>query len=200
MNHLSPAELVDLAEGVLDPSRAAHAARCQPCTIAAQTLRSTLQDAKAAPDLPEPSPLFWTHLSSRIGDAVNAERHSAATIHTSAAWFRRLAPIAASGALIAVVAMGIVSRRPASVPRVDRTVTAPAAIEPEKDADVADMSTSAVWDVLSAAADDLEWEDAHAAGMVVQPGAVDSAVQRLSAAELTELGRLLQTELKRSGD
>ena len=37
-------------------------------------------------------------------------------------------------------------------------------------------------------------------GLVTHPAAVDRAVQRLNQPELEELGRLLQTELKRSGN
>jgi hypothetical protein len=54
--------------------------------------------------------------------------------------------------------------------------------------------------VLTAAAADLELEEAHAAGLSVQPSAIDRAVQRLTADELNELGRLLQSELKRASN
>ena len=48
--------------------------------------------------------------------------------------------------------------------------------------------------------DKLSLEVAHAAGMDIGAGAVDRAVQRMSPDELTELRRLLQSELRRSGD
>ena len=63
-----------------------------------------------------------------------------------------------------------------------------------------DADNAEVWAVLTAAASDVEFEDAHDAGMHVLPAAIEHAVQDLSAAELTELGRLLQSELKRSSN
>jgi hypothetical protein len=54
--------------------------------------------------------------------------------------------------------------------------------------------------VLTPAAADVEWDNAHEPTLAVAPASVDRAVQQLSAAELTELGRLLQTELKRYSD
>ena len=63
-----------------------------------------------------------------------------------------------------------------------------------------DPDNAEVWSVLTAAASTVEFEDAHDVGMHVYPAAIDHAVQGLSAAELAELGRLLQSELKRSSN
>jgi DNA-binding GntR family transcriptional regulator len=65
---------------------------------------------------------------------------------------------------------------------------------------VPDADNAEVWSVLTSAASSVEFEDAHDAGMHVYPAAIDHAVQDLSPAELTELGRLLQAELKRSSN
>ena len=65
---------------------------------------------------------------------------------------------------------------------------------------VPDPDNAEVWAVLTTAASSVEFEAAHDAGMHVHPAAIDHAVQDLSAAELTELGRLLQAELKRSSN
>src|SRR5262249_1710400 len=56
------------------------------------------------------------------------------------------------------------------------------------------------WAVLTAAASDMGVEEADAAGMGAHVGAVDHEVTHLNQAELKELGRLLQSELKHSGD
>jgi len=63
-----------------------------------------------------------------------------------------------------------------------------------------DAQNAEVWDVLTAAASDVGIDDAHAAGLRAHPGAIDGAVQRLNQAELKELGRLLQSEMKRSSN
>ena len=43
-------------------------------------------------------------------------------------------------------------------------------------------------------------DEAHEAGVGVSGSAIDGAVQRMSPEELTELGRLLQSQLRGSGD
>ena len=77
------------------------------------------------------------------------------------------------------------------------SAAAPAPARPET---APDVDEAEVWAVLTAVASDVAIEDAHAVGMRVPAAAIDHAVQDLSAAELTELGRLLQSELKRSSD
>ena len=203
MTHLSDAELVDAAEGTLAPARAAHVERCASCTAAINQLGEALSAAAADRGVPEPSPLFWDHLSARVQDAIAAEpRPSPAPL----AWLgdiRRLAPLAA----VAVIAAALWS--PVSTrwrPRIDAPLpgvsVAPASLSGDRDqpVDAVDPKTSEVWDVLTAAAADLELDAAHDAGMAVQPAAIDRAVQRLNADELNELGRLLQTELRRAGN
>ena len=54
--------------------------------------------------------------------------------------------------------------------------------------------------MLTSAAAETPIEDAHAAGMAVPAGAIDRAVQRMTPEELSELGQLLQSEMRRSGE
>ena len=114
---------------------------------------------------------------------------------------RGLMPLAAAAALIIAVFSGVMLVRgtrgglplapvvanevPGSDARVDGTP---------------DDENAEVWAVLTAAASDVEFEDAHEAGMHVYPAAIDHAVQDLSAAERAELGRLLQSELKHASN
>jgi hypothetical protein len=49
------------------------------------------------------------------------------------------------------------------------------------------------------AAEGLDWEDVHAAGISAGPGAVDGAALDLTADERSELARLLDEEMKRNG-
>jgi hypothetical protein len=71
-SHLTPEELIDSRERQLPPARQAHADTCAVCRAELAHLDEVLLDV-AAVDVPEPSPLFWDHLSTRIRDRVAHE-------------------------------------------------------------------------------------------------------------------------------
>jgi len=211
--HLTESELVDLAEDTLDPRRAAHVEICEGCRAQGSALRVLLRDT-AGVDVPEPSPLFWDHLSARVRESVAAESRPR---RSGWAWpgARGFVPLAAAAAVIVVVMSGVWllrgvrSSELALSSRADR-VAGGASAQPGAPAGgasadlgaptVPDADNSEVWAVLTTAASGVGLEEAHAAGMHVQSAALDHAVLDLSAAELTELGRLLQTEMKRASD
>jgi len=205
MTHLSPAEFVDLVDGTLAASRAAHVESCDDCRTRAGLVRSMLREAQTV-EVPEPSPLFWDHFSDRVRGAVAEERRA----RRAAGWFswssdvtRRFVPVAAAAAFVVVlVVSAVMTRRAAEAPGAlaARNPASPAAhlVAPADDAAL-DAANSEVWDVLTAAAADMQIEDAREAGMTVRPGAIDRAVQKMAPDELNELGRLLQSELKHSG-
>jgi hypothetical protein len=62
-----------------------------------------------------------------------------------------------------------------------------------------DADEDPAWAVVRAAADDLPWEEAHAAGLSARPDAVEGLALELTAEERLELARLLGQELKRNG-
>jgi hypothetical protein len=215
MTHLSESEFVDLVEDPegpggrarLDPRRAAHVETCASCRDQADLLRAMLRQT-AAVDVPEPSPLFWEHLSNRVRAGVTAEAAEAAGAARSG-WhsFRaRLVPLGVAAALFLAVFAGLElipigqheGNRTSLV--ADRTPNPVPAAGPARPAATPDAENAEVWAVLTAAASDVALEDAHAAGMHVYPAAIDHAVQDLSAAERNELGRLLQSELKRASN
>src|SRR5262249_44076197 len=118
--------------------------------------------------------------------------------------------------LLAALAIVLAVLSAALLPRITRSTPGPGGLAPSRtgtdaaalaaDVDLPapvpasiDAKNAEVWAVLTAAAPDRAVEDAHAAGMVTHPGAVDHEVTHLSQAELTELGRLLQTQLKGAG-
>ena len=197
MSHLSASELVDLAEGTLNPRRGSHADACETCRAQAAIVRDTLRLTKGANEVPEPSPLFWDHLSARIHDAV-------ARAPEPSGWRWPVAPmrpiVAACAVAIVVIAAALLTRDARVVtptpPALDGAATA-------TDADVRsdpaiDPAHPEVWAVLTAAAADLQLDAAHDAGMAAAPAAIDTAVHGLTPEELDELGRLLQSALKRS--
>jgi len=148
------------------------------------------------------SPLFWDHFSARVEKAVRTEPRPAPSIW---AWLgaHGLTPLVAVVALLLAAGAGWLARNarvPADTAPVN--VESIASMTPAAGSDVAIVpgDDEAAWAVLSAAAADMQIEDAHAAGMGVHPGAVDRAVVDLSPAERNELGRLLQSELKRSSN
>ena len=202
MKHLSPSEFVDLAEGTLPPARAAHAEGCDACraqgTLVLEALRAT-----AAPEIPEPSPLFWDHFSARVREGVAREEP-----RTAWSWLGGRESLGLAAAIAVVVALVstawlVRTARPALVPApvtLEQAGSTPAS-DPAGDAGASvDPGNAEVWAVLTAAAADMAIEDAGAAGMKPHPAAVDRAVQEMNTAELNELGRLLQSELKRSSN
>lgn len=195
MNHLSPFEVVDLIEGRLDAARAAHADRCEACRRSSDELRELLDGPIAAADVPEPSPLFWDHLSARVRDAVAQEAPPAAGWM---AW--RPAMLITGFAAVTLLAVGSLMLRP--IQDSTRSANPPAVVAADTATgfDTTIDADGEVWEVLSAAAADLELDAAREAGMAVPPAAIDRAVQRLTGEELNELGRLLQSELKRAGN
>jgi len=198
MKHLSPSELVDAVDGAIDGNGASHVESCARCPAAIEELRGVAQRVAVEGEVPEPSPLFWDHLSARVHEGVSGER--VAPVPWWLVSVRPFAPIAAAVVLLVLVSATIVIRREPPSPGVE-VPRETARVEAGMDVDsTIDPANSEVWEVLTAAAADLELDDAHAAGMSVQPAAIDRAVQRMSAEELNELGRLLQSELKRAGN
>ncbi|HEY7170330.1 MAG TPA: hypothetical protein VH417_05750 [Vicinamibacterales bacterium] len=190
-HHLSDAELLDLAEGVADEQSYPHLASCGEC-------RAQLQDARAAltavngVEVPEPSPLFWEHLSARVHDAVAAEQASGN--RPPDRWFpwRIVAPLGAAAAVV-VVAMSVLPRtaRNAPVNPPPATIDAGAGLSDTPIAD--DASLSFVADLAS----DLDWEGAAQAGLATGPGAIDGVLPTLSDSETAELERILTDALAR---
>lgn len=200
--HLSESEFVDLVEDTLDARRMAHVETCAACREQADGLRATVRDT-AAVTTPEPSPLFWGHFQARVHDAVAADTAAGRSVFT---WtgLRGLVPLAAAAALIIAVFSGLLLLRAVRTggPAAPLVVEPPAvrSASDSRPAATPDANNAEVWEVLTTAASGVAFDEAHAAGMHVQPAAIDHAVQDLSAAELTELGRLLQSELKRSSN
>jgi len=71
MTHLTSDELIDAMEGLLPAERQAHLAACDACRRELAELSSVLGEAKRV-SVPEPSPLFWQHFSSRVRTAIAA--------------------------------------------------------------------------------------------------------------------------------
>jgi hypothetical protein len=207
MAHLSSETLIDLVEDTIDPSdrrrAAAHLASCGACREQVDEARRMLSVA-AEIEVPEPSPLFWDHLSARVREAVAVEDVSPAPV-SPASLFARLwaAPrIQVAGVLsaCAVAVLAIVTILPdrAAGPDENR-VASPATSAVVADTDDDAIAAEASLDLLATLADGMSWDDASEAGLTAAPGAVDDAIMGLTAEERIELQRLLQEELARGG-
>jgi hypothetical protein len=199
MSHLSPDDFVDAADGTLRADRAAHLESCVRCREQAATVRSAI-DAARIVEVPEPSPLYWPHLAARVRERIAGE--TIAPAWRTAGWWhvsgiRQLVPVASVAALLAAVVVTELATRDG---RGTASFPAPVSVgAPAAEVGVV-AEDSEAWQMLTSAAAETPIEDAHAAGMAVPAGAIDLAVQRMSPDELNALGKLLQSELRRSGD
>lgn len=183
MNHLTPDELIDAVEGTLDPDRREHLATCELCAREVAGLASVLSEARQV-EMPEPSPLFWDHLSARVRTAVQSESQTGSGW---APWLRWpvLLPI---GALVLIV-MALM----AALPRQGAPVAQEAAASTATDV----VANEDGWILVADLVGEIDWETAGAAGVVVRPGTADQAALELSAQEQKELSRLIKAELER---
>jgi hypothetical protein len=148
--------------------------------------------AIAGADVPEPSPLFWDHFSTRVRDAVAVEppRRTWADLWT---WPRALVP-AAVGIAVVVTAV-IVGSRGAVGP--ERAAPA-AAINAGNNIDALDTPDDASMNFVADLTVNLDWDAASEAGFTAR-GSAEHAVTHLQDAELRELARLIKEEVARSG-
>lgn len=188
MSHLTPEELVDAADGMLPPGRHAHLASCEACRRDVELLAGLLREAAEVP-VPEPSPLFWTHFSARVREAVALE---SAPARGWSAWLRWPALVPLAG--LALVLLALVGTLAQTGVRPDT----PAANVPDTwtAADVPLGRDN--WELVAEALGPLDWDTAGAAGLAVTPGDVDAVLLDLDEDVQRELSRLLLRELARS--
>jgi hypothetical protein len=129
-------------------------------------------------DVPEPSPLFWEHLSQRVRDAVADEPPPPAgwSSRFNFAWTAGV--LGATAAVVLAVVITIHYAAPAG--------RSQAAHGP---ADVAQASDSlhaseddASWAVMGDLASQMDFEEAAAAGLIASPGSAERALGQLSLA------------------
>jgi hypothetical protein len=197
MNHLTEEELVDVADGTLAEERRAHLRGCDNCREQAVSM-GTLLARVAAVQVPEPSPLFWDHLSRRITDAVSApapQRRGwlGSLARPASAWAAGLISLS----LVAALSFSL-NRAPDADPPVP--VSHRTAVEElQAPSDWDDIEADQAWALVRTVAEDVGWDEAHAAGLAVRPGAAEGIAVELSWSEQSELALLIEAELKGSG-
>jgi hypothetical protein len=192
MRHLGPSELVDANDADLPPHRAAHLRDCARCRQAADALQRSILELRSTDHdgVPDPSPLFWTHFSQRVHDAIEREPGQAQVARSRRPWWWALP---AAAALAAIVLLWQ-PRANAPGTRSSATVTVHAPIEESIDLDRDDE-----WALVRLAADGLEWDDALDAGLTAGPGTTERVVLEMSSEEREALARIIAGELERSG-
>jgi hypothetical protein len=196
MTHLSPEQLVDVADGCADERASAHAAACEACRAQVASILEAVRLAGTDP-APDPPPFFWPRLASRIGAAVRRERAPAA-LWQSRAW--RLAPAAAIAALVIAAGFGlrIWNGSPGGGPAAPATRDA-APLQAAGPAAGTDASDDPSWLLVSDLSADVSVEEAEASGALPPPGGVDRALAQLDDAERLELARILREEMAARG-
>ncbi len=189
MNHLTPDELIDAAEDVLDAERHRHLDTCEFCGKEVEVLRALLREA-AGVEIPEPSPLFWDHFSARVRQAVAEERSPAVGWSRWFGW----STLAPAGALAAVLIAMVATVARGPVPAAPDTSVVEASPDAAVDVWLEDEDWAVVADLLGP----VDWDTAGEAGLALVPGDAELAVLSLSEDEQRELSRLLAGEIERS--
>ena len=205
--HLTLEELIDLAEGARAEAAAPHLQSCEVCRHQLAALRATMS-AAAEIVVPEPSPLFWDHLSQRVREAVGGEEAPASRFP---GWGWALGGSWRAWAIAGVAAAVIISiyvTAPRTLPRSSTFSSTPSST-PSSGARSAAAVSSAPLAPFGAAddpslalfADLTEQIDPQAiteTGWSSHVGAVDEVVASLTADERLELQRLFKEELAKS--
>jgi hypothetical protein len=190
-HHLTPDEIVDLAEGVRSEAAAPHLTSCERCRRQLQDVRDAMTAAQSA-DIPEPSPLFWDHFSARVADAIASSRETPRSFLSFNRWNWSRAAVALSVAACVVAAAAVTLRNGHRAP------VQPVAAD--RRGDPAPLADDPLLDLVADLGVDVDWESAAEVGLTTREGTADRAVIQLTDAERAELQRLLEQELKRSGD
>ena len=191
MKHLSPEALLDVAEGTVPRDRYPHLAECGMCRDQLAELQATI--ATVAVDVPEPSPLFWDHLSARVREATAAEPLATEPWWGLRKWMFPLIAAATAAVLFIAISFGSGTTTPATSRPAVVSTSNPSNAEFPAAADDPSL------DLLADLAGDLDWDAAAEAGMTMEVGAAEQALNELTIAERVELQRLLHEAMGGSG-
>ena len=189
MRHLSRDErltIIESADGAAHP----HLRECARCRAEVEAARAVLLEARLA-EVPEPSPLFWDHLSARVSAQIAAV--PLAPRAPGIAW-RVLVPLAIGvAALVLAVAIDRGPVRQGAAPNgpAAAAAAAPAVSAPGTDVD------DAPWSLLGEMAGQFDIDTlSDSLGTSESTGAVD-AVYELNPQERVRLAELLRAETGR---
>jgi hypothetical protein len=198
MEHLSSVEFVDLLDGVRSHASEQHLSGCDRCRREFADLREMMADATST-DVPEPSPLFWEHLSARVQEAVAqgvpAPGEWSGRASLFGGWWVRAAAGIAVSALVIAAAFTLGSR-----PDAPRPLPPPAGAQPDPAAltTFQGLPDDGSFGLVADFGGTLDWDDLREQMAVsAHPGRLDGGVDELDSGERRELERLLKEELAR---
>ncbi|HEX4346932.1 MAG TPA: hypothetical protein VHZ73_05130 [Vicinamibacterales bacterium] len=188
MSHLSPEELIDIADGT--SPEPPHVASCGACRRQLAETRA-MMGVVADVDVPEPSPLFWERFSARVSEAVAAEPAPAARWFTSWRVAAPLAALATAAALI--IAVGVDRRAHTAVPDVPAPVASRTEARAEPRVLLSDDSSDPGLTFVAELASGADIDTSTFTTLDASPA--DRAVDHLSESELQALAALLKSEM-----
>jgi hypothetical protein len=190
--HLSPREIVEFVDGTLAPDRRTHTADCAYCAGEVASLQSFMADIKpeaAHGDVPEPSPLFWHHLSARVREAVDAE-----PVPRRTWWQVAWRPLVSVGALVAVtIAVAVLRPHPAAPVPAGSNIQADAASGLAAE-DLGVTTDDASFDFVVQLAATLPSSDLRQ--MTPRADATSAMISNMTPAERTALARLIKARME----
>jgi predicted anti-sigma-YlaC factor YlaD len=189
MTHLTADQIVEAAEGTVARSVADHLEHCAQCRDHVALMTSVIGDVEGASGVPEPSPLFWDHLSRRVREATDQE-----AVPMAATWWAGLfRPLVAAAAIAGAIAIFVLVRgQYASAPVQNQSMQAVQTVASDAPAD--DVAA----DVMTAVAGDLSFDELRDANLVPSRAVVDQAVSKLNPDQQRELMRLVREEMSGS--
>jgi hypothetical protein len=189
MRHLSREDLVALVDGGAPSAEGEdHLRSCAHCQGEVAALEVTLRRVRDV-EVPEPSPLFWDHLASRVRAAVAREPAPRRAGLTLPGW-RWWAP--ASGLATAVVALVFAMGGPAGSP----VAPAPGAVASQAASTTSDDEAADAWALVIEVAASDDWAEDDDLGL--EPASAESAATALSAEDQAQLVRVLNEALAKS--
>lgn len=194
MPHLSPQQLVDLVEGRHEGDADGHLRACEACRAQLDELRQMLA-LTSADRVPEPSPLFFEHLSGRVAEAVRREPQPGTWWQ---AWAWPWGAVSAVAVVVIAAGLGVLWR-PLPGPSPAAVQEADAASAPITTAESADplAGIDPSWALMEALSDDVVFDEVATSGVIVSPGSADRAMLQLSETERARLLSILREEMTR---
>ncbi|MGE5835753.1 MAG: hypothetical protein ACM4AI_14820 [Acidobacteriota bacterium] len=187
--HLRSQEFIDALDGALPADRLEHLDACESCKTELSCLASLMTDVRGTGDVPDPSPLFWEHLSDRVRQATVAEPVPQPVPWWRASW----RPFLAVAACAVVATLAVIWRMP---PHQRDVAPALASVDSMDDGlSIPDDDPAVAF--MAEAASDLTWEEARGVNLTPRRVAVDTAIERMTAAQRAELVRLIREEQHR---
>ena len=212
MSHVTPEELIEAADGALGPARRRHLEACAECARAVAALEGAMREMRHAGDVPEPSPLFWDHLSERVRAATRGESVPASPGWRDAMW--RPALVGMTAVVVAVLIGrlsapagldGAPEARDIVLSAPERMVAAAAEPSGEPGAGLPNPAAGAAtarqpepagdaWAAVTKLASALDADEVR--DLAAAPISSGALVDELSQRELEEFARLLRAEMR----